>query len=67
LSDGAVVAFAGASGAGTFSVNFADVPGLGNGSYSWKEAYTGEEGSGDSLSFSVAQDDIAVFKITASS
>jgi alpha-galactosidase len=67
LSDGAVVAFAGASGAGTFSVNFADVPGLGNGNYSWKEAYTGEEGSGDSLSFSVAQDDIAIFKITASS
>ncbi|KFA46225.1 hypothetical protein S40293_07168, partial [Stachybotrys chartarum IBT 40293] len=64
LSDGVVVAFAGASGAGTFSVNFSDVPGLGEGSFSWREVYTGEEGTGESLSFDVAQDDVAIFKIS---
>lgn len=64
LSDGVVVAFAAASGGGTFSVNFADVPGLDEGSYSWKELYSGEEGTGESISFEVADDDIAIFKVT---
>lgn len=62
-----MVAFAGASGAGTFSVNFSDVPGLGEGSFSWREVYTGEEGTGESLSFDVAQDDVAIFKISTTS
>ncbi|KAK2761371.1 hypothetical protein FQN54_001893 [Arachnomyces sp. PD_36] len=66
LSDGVVVAFAAASGGATYSVNFADVPGLEGGSYNWTELYSGEEGSGESLSFDVAQDDIAVFKVTTS-
>jgi alpha-galactosidase len=65
LSDGAVVAFAGASGAGTFSVNFSDVPDLGEGEWNWKEVYSGETGSGTSLTFDVAQDDVAIFKITS--
>lgn len=64
LSDGVVLAFAAATEGGTFSVDFADVPGLEAGSYSWKEAYSGEEGSGESISFDVEDDDIAVFKVT---
>lgn len=66
LSDGVVLAFAGASGGGTFSVNLVDVPGLEGGAYSWKELYSGEEGSGESITFEVADDDIAIFKITTS-
>ncbi|KFY41491.1 hypothetical protein V494_02971 [Pseudogymnoascus sp. VKM F-4513 (FW-928)] len=64
LSDGVVVAFAAASGGGTFSVSFADVPDLGAGSYNWKELHSGEEGSGESLTFDVEQDSIAIFKVT---
>ncbi|GES59674.1 hypothetical protein ATEIFO6365_0002000500 [Aspergillus terreus] len=66
LSDGVVIAFAAASGGGTFSVNLVDVPGLEGGSYSWKELYSGEEGSGESITFDVADDDIAIFKVTTS-
>lgn len=64
LSDGVVLAFAAATSGATFEVDFADVPGLEAGSYNWKEAYSGEEGSGESISFEVASDDIAVFKVT---
>ncbi|MBE3041441.1 hypothetical protein IMZ48_02435 [Candidatus Bathyarchaeota archaeon] len=65
LSDGVVVAFSGAGAGGTFSVDFADVPGLEAGSYNWKELHSGEEGSGESISFDVALDDLAVFKVTS--
>lgn len=64
LSDGVVVAFAASSGGGTFSVSFADVPNLGAGSYKWKELYSGEEGSGELVTFVVEQDSIAIFKVT---
>ncbi|KAL2866091.1 glycoside hydrolase superfamily [Aspergillus lucknowensis] len=64
LSNGTVVAFAAAAGANTYSVSFADVPGLEAGTYNWKELYSGEEGSGEELSFDVAQDDIAIFRVT---
>ncbi|KFZ21639.1 hypothetical protein V502_02918 [Pseudogymnoascus sp. VKM F-4520 (FW-2644)] len=64
LSDGVVVAFAAANGGGTFSVSFADVPNLGAGSYKWKELYSGEEGSGELVTFVVEQDSIAIFKVT---
>ena len=39
------------------------MPGLEAGSYDWKEVYSGEEGSGESISFDVAFNDIAVFKV----
>ena len=65
LSDGFVVAFTGASGGGDFSVDFANVPGMEDREYSWKELYSQEEGSGSSLNFHVEQDDIAIFKIVA--
>ncbi|KAL5366620.1 glycoside hydrolase superfamily [Aspergillus floccosus] len=66
LSDGVVIAFAAAGGGGTFSLNLVDVPGLEGDSYSWKELYSGEEGSGESIIFDVADDDIAIFKVTTS-
>lgn len=64
LSDGFVVAFTGASGGGSFSVNFKDVPRMEDREYSWKELYSSKEGRGNSLTFEVAQDDIAIFKVT---
>lgn len=64
LSDGVVLAFAAATAGGKFEVDFTDVPGLEAGSYNWKEVYSGEEGSGESISFAVALNDIAVFKVT---
>jgi alpha-galactosidase len=64
LSDGHVVAFTGATRGGTFSVKFADVPGLKAGSYNWKELYSGRHGRGESISYTVAKDDIAIFKVT---
>lgn len=45
-------------------MNFADVPNLEAGSYTWKELYSGEEGSGESITFDVEQDSIAIFKVT---
>lgn len=65
LSDGFVVAFTGASGGGSFSVDFKDVPGMEDREYSWKELYSLKEGKGNSLTFEVEQDDIAIFKVTA--
>jgi alpha-galactosidase len=65
LSDGVVVAFVAASGGGRFSVKFADVPGLGPGAYKWREVHSGEEGTGAGISYDVADDDIAIFKVTA--
>jgi alpha-galactosidase len=67
LSDGVVVAFTNAgSGTTTYSTNFADVPGLGSGTWSWTEAYSGQTGSGTSLSASVGAHDTKVFKIVKS-
>jgi hypothetical protein len=67
LSDGVVIGLAAASGAATLSVNFQDVPGLGSGTYSWKEMYSGRTGSGTSVSFSLGSHDMAVIKVTTSS
>lgn len=58
LSDGYVVGLVAVSGASTLSVSFSDVPGLGAGTYSWKELYTGETGSGTSVSASLAAHDM---------
>ena len=64
LSDGVVVALVAPNGAQTYSVNFSDVPGLGSGTFSWTELYSGRTGSGTSVSASLQQHDIAVFKVT---
>ncbi len=64
LRDGVVIAFAAASGGGEFSVKFVDVPGLQRGPYRWKELYSGESGTGEGITFDVADDDIAIFKVT---
>ena len=59
-----MVAFVAGTYGGTFSVKFADVPGLDSGSYDWRELYSGEEGHGDGLTFDVPLGDIAIFKVT---
>ncbi|KAL2063644.1 hypothetical protein VTL71DRAFT_5449 [Oculimacula yallundae] len=64
LSDGVVVGIVAANGAGTFNVNFKDVPGLGTGSYNWKELYSGKTGTGTSVSTTLQNHDMAVYKVT---
>ena len=59
-----VVALVAANNAATLTVNFRDVPGLGNGTFPWKELYTGKTGSGTNASFSLAKHDIAILKVT---
>jgi len=66
LSDGVVVGLCAGTAAGTYSVNFKDVPGLGNGTYAWKEMYTGQSGSGTSVSFDISLHDMRVVKVTTS-
>lgn len=63
LSDGVVIGLVAANGAATLSVNFKDVPGLGSGSYNWKELYSGKTGSGNSVSFSLASHEMVVIKV----
>lgn len=53
------------SGAATVSVNFADVPGLGEGAFAWEEMYSGQTGTGESVSFDLEEHDMAVIKVTA--
>ncbi|RYP40343.1 hypothetical protein DL767_001755 [Monosporascus sp. MG133] len=67
LSDGVVIGLVAASGPQTLSVNFRDVPGLGSGTYSWTELWTGKTGSGSSVSFSLASHDMAVVKVLTKS
>jgi len=64
LSDGVVVGLCAGTSAGTYSVNFKDVPGLGAGSYAWKEMYTGQSGNGTSVSFNIDLHDMRVVKVT---
>ena len=64
LTDGVAVGLVAADGARTLSVNFADVPGLGSGTWNWVEYYTGKTGSGTSVSFSLSSHDMAVLKVT---
>lgn len=67
LSDGVAVGLTSVGSASTVSVNFADVPGLGEGTFAWTEMYSGQTGSGDSVSFDLGEDDMAVLKVTSSS
>jgi alpha-galactosidase len=52
-----------ANGAATLSVNFSDVPGLGSGTFSWTELYSGRTGNGTSVSASLSSHDMAIFKV----
>lgn len=54
------------NGAATMTVNFSDVPGLGAGTYSWKECYTGTTGTGSSVSATLVAHDMAIFKVSKS-
>ncbi|KAL5353601.1 hypothetical protein ACLOAV_001638 [Pseudogymnoascus australis] len=63
LSDGVVVGLVAPNGAQTLSVNFSDVPGLGSGTFSWTELYSGRTGSGVSVSANLGAHDIAIFKV----
>jgi hypothetical protein len=66
LSDGVVVGLIASNGAATLSVSFSSVPGLGSGSYSWKECYSGTSGSGTSVSISLGSHDMAVYHVYTS-
>jgi alpha-galactosidase len=61
-----VIGLVASNGAATLSVNFADVPGLGAGTYSWKECYTNATGIGTSVSATLAAHDMAIFKVNKS-
>ncbi|ORY11691.1 alpha-galactosidase [Clohesyomyces aquaticus] len=63
LSDGVVIGLVAADSAATLTVKFADVPGLGAGTFSWTEVYSGKTGSGTSVSAQLALHDMAVFKV----
>lgn len=65
LSDGVVIGLCAGTSAAKYGVNFKDVPGLGAGSYTWKEMYTGQTGTGTSVSFDIALHDMRVIKVTA--
>ena len=65
LQDGVAIGLCAGTSAGNYSVNFADVPGLGgSGPYSWEEMYTGQTGNGASVSFTIALHDMRVLKVT---
>ncbi|TAQ83898.1 hypothetical protein B7494_g7776 [Chlorociboria aeruginascens] len=63
LSEGYVIGLVASSGPATLSVNFSDVPGLGSGTYSWKECYTGATGTGTSISATLQAHDMAIFRV----
>lgn len=66
LSDGIVIGIVAANGAGTFNVNFADVPGLEQETYGWKELYSGKSGSGTGISVTLGAHDMAIYKVNKS-
>jgi len=66
LSDGVVVGLVAADGAETLTANFADVPGLGEGSFAWTELYSGRNGTGTSVSQKLDNHDMAIFKVIKS-
>ncbi|KAF3917618.1 Alpha-galactosidase [Arthrobotrys entomopaga] len=58
-----VIGLVAANGAATLSASFADVPGLGAGTYSWTELYTGATGSGTGVSATLTSHDMAIFRV----
>ncbi|KAH8743981.1 glycoside hydrolase superfamily [Diaporthe sp. PMI_573] len=67
ISTGYVIGLVASNGAATLSVNFADIPGLGAGTYSWRELYTNATGTGTSVSATLTSHDMAIFKVNKSS
>lgn len=67
LSDGVVIGLVNPNDATTLTVNFPEVPGLGMGSWSWVEFYSGTSGTGSSASLSLDTHDMAVIKVVTSS
>ncbi len=65
LSDGVVIGLVAADGATNFSVNFADVPGLGSGTWSWTELYSQTTGTGNNVSINLGSHDMAVYKVVS--
>jgi hypothetical protein len=63
LSDGVVVGLVAADSAETLTVNFSDAPGLGPGTFSWTELYSGRTGMGTTASADLENHDMAVFKM----
>ncbi|KAI9162838.1 Cytochrome P450 monooxygenase ALT8 [Paramyrothecium foliicola] len=63
LSDGVVIGLVADDGGANLTVNFKDVPGLGNETYSWKEMYSGQTGSGTNVTFNLAEHDMAVIRV----
>ena len=64
LSDGGVVvALVAADKADTLTADFSDVPGLGAGTFTWTELYSGTTGTGTSVTQALALHDIAVYKV----
>ncbi|KAK3387325.1 glycoside hydrolase superfamily [Podospora didyma] len=64
LKDGVVIGLCAGTSAGTYSVNFKDVPGLGSAAYAWKEMYTNQSSNGTSVSFDIGLHDMRVIKVT---
>ncbi|KAF2682609.1 glycoside hydrolase family 27 protein [Lentithecium fluviatile CBS 122367] len=64
LSDGVVVGIVASEGAANLSVSFADVPGLGSGSWEWSEAFTGATGEGTGVSADLPAHDMRVYKVS---
>ncbi|KAK4150805.1 family 27 putative glycoside hydrolase [Chaetomidium leptoderma] len=64
LQDGVAIGLCAGTSAGTYRVDFKNVPGLGEGDYTWKEMYTGQTGKGTGLSFDIALHDMRVIKVT---
>jgi alpha-galactosidase len=62
LSDGVVIGLVAFNGGATLFVNVSDVPNLGSGNYSWKEAYSGKTGSGTFVRATLTNHDMAVFR-----
>jgi alpha-galactosidase len=63
LKDGVVIGLCAANAAGKYSVQFKDVPGLGQGEYAWEEMYSGQKGTGSGVSFDIGLHDIRVVKV----
>jgi alpha-galactosidase len=64
LSDGVVIGLCAGTSGGNYGVSFKDVPGLGDGDYTWEEMYTGQKGTGKSISFNIKLHDMRVIKVT---
>ncbi|GAB1309935.1 Alpha-galactosidase [Madurella fahalii] len=63
LSDGMVIGLCAGTAAGSYSVNFKDVPGLESKSYAWKEMYTDQTGNGTGISFNIDLHDMRVIRV----